>query len=294
MALVEQIPSLVLFTMMLSMGMGLALEDFVRVVSRPRAALLGVFGQLVLLPAAAVAIALALGLPDLVAIGLLLIAACPGGTVSNAFSYLARGDVALSISLTAVSSLVAFVWIPGVFRVGLPLLGLDPAAIELPFLATTGRLFVTVCLPVFLGMGVRRSRPELAVRWQAPILNGSIAVMMLLVAALPFQLLAEGVDLWTLAARGTPAVLLLLGITIGTTALLGRMLGIRGERARTLWIEVGIQNFALAMVIALSLLKKPEVLGTALIYLPAMLGAATLVVLSGRLQQGAPVARATE
>lgn len=282
MTVVEQIPSLVLFSMMLAMGMGLTVADFARVIGEPRAAVIGSLGQLVLLPVAALVIARALALSETVGVGLLLIAVCPGGTISNAYSLMARGDVALSISLTAVSSLVSFVWLPAVFGIGLSVLSAEAGALELPFLPTAVRLFVTVCLPVFLGMVILRRRPSFAARSRQPILKGSIGVLLAMIVSLPFSLVAEDVNLWELAMVGTAPVLLLMAVTVGVTGLAARVAQLDGQRTRTLVIEVGIQNFALAMVLALSILKEPTYLGTALIYLPAMLVFAGGVVMWGR------------
>ena len=283
MIVLEAIPSLTLFCLMLAMGMGLRVADFTHVLSEPLAALLGIVGQLIVLPAVAISIALLLALPGPVAVGLLLIAACPGGTVSNAFTWLARGDMALSISLTAVSSLVAFLWVPAVLGLGLSALEVHDAAIALPFAETAQRLIVTTALPLVLGMAVLRARPHWAARVQRPLMIGSISVLMLLVLALPVQLAADdSVDLVGLFASGLVAVSLLLAIMTGSALLAARMARLERRSGVTLAIEVGIQNFNLAMVIALSILREPIYLGTGIVYLFAMIGVAQGLVWLGR------------
>jgi BASS family bile acid:Na+ symporter len=282
MILLEQLPSLTLFVMMLAMGMGLTLDDFARGARRPRAALLGLVAQLVILPLAAAGIALGLALPQPVAAGLLLIAVCPGGTTSNAFSYLARGDVALSVSLTAMTSLTAFLWIPTVLAWGLPLLRVGSEAIELPFQETVVRVLLTTGLPLAAGMALRSGRPGLVARWRRSLLIGSIGVLLLLIAGLPVRLAAEQVELTELFATAGPAVFLLLLVSAGGALALARLCRVGRRQSITLAIEVGIQNFNLAMVLALAVLAEPRFLGAAIVYLPAMLLFAGGLVWLGR------------
>jgi BASS family bile acid:Na+ symporter len=268
---VRHVPSATLFAMMLAMGLGLAADDFRRVVREPRAALAGVLGQLVWLPLLAILLALLLPLEPSVAVGLLLIAACPGGATSNAFSHLARGDLALSISLTAVSSLVAFLHLPLVLAVGTGLLDLEAARVSLPVRDTVLPLLLTTAAPVLAGMALRRLRPALAARWRGPLLNASTAVLLLLVVALPVRLAASEVDLGRIFVQSSAAVLLLLGGAMGGALLAARVLRLDPRQAATVSIEVGIQNFALAMVVALSLLDEPRYLAAGIAYLPFML-----------------------
>jgi BASS family bile acid:Na+ symporter len=289
MIFLEQLPSLTLFVMMLAMGMGLEISDFVEVLRKPRAALLGVIGQLVALPLAALAIASLLGLPKDIAAGLMLIAVCPGGTSSNAITVLARGDVALSISLTTFSSFIAFLWVPLVLGWGFMALEIQDSTIELPFLSTTLRILFTTGLPVIFGIALRRVRPALAGRLERPLLNGSITILLLMIAGLPFQLAAESVDLVELFITATPAVLLLLVSTIAIALATARLFGVDQRQSITLGVEVGIQNFNLAMVLALSILAQPRLLGTAIVYLPAMFAFAGGLVWLGRRGTDEPI-----
>jgi len=280
--LVAQIPSATLVVMMFAMGLGLTPADFARVLKQPRAALLGVTGQLVVLPALALAVAISLPLSPTVAAGLMLLAACPGSSSSNALAHLARGDLALSISLTAVSSLVAFAWLPAVLALALPLLDREAAGITLPFAGTVGHLALTIAAPIVAGLVARGLRPDLAERWRGPLLKGSIGVLLLLIAALPFGLAARGVDLASLLRQATGAVVLLLAATTGLALLAARAARLDRSQSVTLALEVGIQNFNLAMVVALQLLREPELLGTAIAYLPAMLATGGGLVACGR------------
>jgi len=277
------VPTLTLFVMMLAMGMTLRTEDFARVVTRPKAFAVGAFGQLVALPAAAFAIARALELRPEVAIGLMLIAACPGGVTSDVVADLARGDTALSILLTAFSSLVAFLTVPIVVNLGLIGFGVQATEIRLPLAETALKLFSTTALPVFVGMAVLAYRPLLAARWQRPLLYSSAGILILLILALGFRMMLE--DLSGVLDSALPVALL-----VTTMTLLGlgaaRALRIDAAQGRTIAIEIGLQNFNLAMVLALSILHEERYLGPALLYLPTMFGAATIVILASRFRSG--------
>lgn len=288
MILLEQLPSLVLFTLMLAMGMELTPGDFRRVASQPRAALLGLAGQLVFLPLLAFLIAREFAPSGPIAVGLLLIAACPGGTTSNAFSYLARGDVALSISLTACSSLVAFLWVPLVLGLAVPLLHVHDARVVLPFRQTAVPILLTTAVPVVAGMQLARHRPAFCSRWQQPLLKGSIGVLMLLIVGLPVQLAARSVDLPSIFRQAAAPVLLLLASTTGIALAASRLANVGRRRAITIAIEVGIQNFALAMMLALSVFREPTFLATGIVYLPAMLLVASGLVWLGRQASATP------
>ena len=273
-----------LFCMMLAMGMGLRPDDFQRVLREPRSFLFGVVGQMMLLPLAAFGIAFVLDLSPALAIGLILIAACPGGATSNALCQYARGDVALSISLTAVSSLASFLSVP--FLVGLALGAFaeadsgDGSAISLSFVDTALRLSTSTALPILLGMAVLRWRPVAAARVRGPVLGIATAIVLMLVVGLGFAL--TGSEASRLLVSAGPAVLLLIATMYAIAVAGGRALCVSPVVQRTVAIEFAIQNFNLAMVIALSLLNERLYLGTALIYLPAMLLAGGGMILASR------------
>ena len=277
----NDIPALTLFAMMLAMGMTLGPSDFRRIVVQPRAFALGTVGQLLLLPALAFGLAWAFGLEGEMAIGLVLIAACPGGTTSNAISYLARGDVALSISLTAVSSSVAFLTVP--FVVGLAIAGFatEGPELSLPFAESAVRLGLTTALPVALGMIVRAFWPRAAERWHRPLLNVTLSVLLLLILALFVSLTQQDITWSRLVMQGTPPVVALL-LVMTTFGLLGaRALGLDAAQGHTIAIELGIQNFVLAMVVALTMLERPEYLGVALLYAATMFAPAFAMAVRG-------------
>ena len=276
------IPTLTLFAMMLAMGMTLRLDDFRRIAMHPGPIGFGLLGQLVLLPLAAFAIAALLALPQTYAIGLVLIAACPGGVTSNVLAHYARGDTALSISLTAFSSLVAFATVPLIVTLGIRAFGGASGAIELSAAEMAWTLLLTTALPVFLGMAALRYRPHLAARLQRPLLLGSTGVLLLLVAGLGVSLWSSEENIASLFGRTLPAVALLIGVMTGFGMLGARALGLDAAQGRTIAIELGIQNFNLAMVVAVTVLDEPRYVGPALIYLPVMFVFAFGLIAAGR------------
>jgi len=283
------VPTTTLFAMMLAMGMTLRGEDFARVVGAPRPVGFGLLCQMVLLPGTAFAIAWLLSLPGEVAIGLILVAACPGGVTSNALAHYARGDTALSVSLTALSSGFAWLTVPLVVGLGLATFGAPGAAIALSPTEAVATLFSTTALPVALGMLCLHFRPKLARRLSRPLLLVSTVLLMMLVAGLGFSLARSEHGVAGLLGRALPAVLLLLGTMTVLGYVGAKLLGLAEAGRRTVLVEVGIQNFNMAMVLALNVLHAPRYLGPALVYLPVMLVFALLLIMATRRGRGAEV-----
>ena len=282
------IPTLTLFLMMLALGMTLRVDDFRRLAVLRRAVALGLAGQLVALPAVAFLLAHAFSLPRTQAIGLVIIAACPGGVVSNVLTRFARGDVALSISLTAASSIVAFVTVPFVVGLAMETFGGEGARIELGFVEMAVPLFGTTALPALAGMAVLRFRPRWAERLERPLLAVSTTVLMLLIAGLTVGMVrsAGELSLGSLFASATAPVVALVAITMGLGVFGARALGLDGATTRTIALEIGLQNFNLALVVAMSMLGEQRYAGPAVIYLPTMFAFASAVIAIGRAEPG--------
>lgn len=276
------IPTATLALMMLALGMELGAGDFARLLQAPRAALLGLGGQLLVLPGTAFIMALTLPLSPTTAIGIILLAACPGGATSNMFSRYARGDIALSIALTAVSSLAAPLTVPLIVGAGLWLLTGTEASIEVSLQEMIVTLLVTTALPVIAGMALLHYAPALARRIRGRLLAAATAVMVLLVIGLAVNTARVQPDVAGMFARSAFAVLLLMTICATMAALAARWAGVPGPQSRTLVLEVGVQNINLALVVAISLLGEPGYLGPTLVYLPFMLLFGGAVVTLGR------------
>lgn len=278
------IPTLTLFAMMLALGMTLRSDDFTRILGVRAAVLLGLGGQLVLLPLVAFAVAHLFALPPTQAIGLVLIAACPGGVVSNVLTRLARGDVALSISLTAASSVLSFVTLPFVVGLAMEAFGGTGPRVSLSFAEMAIPLFGTTALPVLLGMTVLRLRPALAERLHRPLLAVSSGILVLLIVGLTVGVAgsADELSLPALVRSATPAVVALVASTMAIGLLGARALGLEGATARTIALEIGLQNFNMAVVVAMGVLGEQRYAGPALVYLPVMFSFSFAVILLGR------------
>lgn len=240
-----QLPGLIvplLIVIMFSMGLSLTVADFKRVVSRPKAVGLGLALQYAVMPLAALAIGTALGLPLEFVVGMVLVGCSPGGTASNVMAYLARADVALSVTLTAVSSLAAVVLTPTLAWL---LVGQSvPVAVG----SMLGSVVQIVLLPIAAGVvintfwgdrldAVRSILPKVAI--------AAILVIIAVIVALNRDELAEAGALILLGAFLQNVTGLVAGYSIA------RVLGFDRTVARTISIEVGMQNSGLAVALAL-------------------------------------------
>ncbi len=159
---------LALAIIMLGLGLSLTVADFTRVAKFPKPVVLGLFCQILLLPLACFFIAKAFGLAPALAVGLMLLAASPGGTTANLFSHLAHGDVALNITLTAINSVLAILTLPLVVNLSLAhFMGAD-GSLPLQFDKMV-QVFVIVLVPVAIGMGLRQRWPAFAARMEKPV-----------------------------------------------------------------------------------------------------------------------------
>jgi BASS family bile acid:Na+ symporter len=227
----------------------------------PRATAVGLFGQMLLLPAVGLAFAHWPGFSSDVAIGVVIMTACPGGVTSNVFSYLARANIALSVTLTSLSSMLCFVTIPLWIHLGVELFapeaGVGGAPIRLPLGRTVVQLFVVTLLPVAIGMGVRQRWPAFSGRVRAP-LRRSMALLM--VAAVTSIVVSEWESLVGNFETAAIAALVLVSGMLGLAYGLARAGRLAERDAFTISIEVGLQNGALATMIVVTLLQRPELL----------------------------------
>lgn len=244
-----------LFIIMLGMGLSLVVADFTRVFGRPRAFGIGMLNQLILLPLLAFAIAWAYSLSPEFAVGLVLVAACPGGVTSNLITHVSRGDTALSISLTAINSFVTVFSIPLIVGYALDLY-LSGGTIQLPILETMAKIFGITVLPVSIGMMIRGRAPAFAQTMERPVRLASTVLFVLIVVGI---IVAN----WQLLKDNLPnmlAMLLTLNLaTMGLGFAMSRLTGLNLREAITITIESGIQNGTLAIVIATSILKRGDI-----------------------------------
>ena len=217
---------------------------------RPAAVVAGLLGQLALLPLIAFGVGLAFRLPPVYFLGLLLVACCPGGSSSNVFSMLAKGDVALSVTLTALSSLITLFTIPLVMGFAARFVAVHAsAAIELPVGKLLVQNIVLLFLPMLCGALFRHWRPRAARRVHE--LLGRVAFPALMLLAAVFFVQYASTILENLGVLGLAAGALIL-LAMAGGSLLARLFRLRRAVRRTIVIEVGMQNAAQAIAVATS------------------------------------------
>lgn len=271
---------LALAFIMFALGLTLTVGDFARVFARPKAMAVGLFGQVVLVPLVGLAVAVASGLPPEMAAGLMIVAACPGGASSGLITHLARGDTALSISLTAVTSVAAVVTMP--FVIDLSLRYFTGAGIDggLPVGKLVRGVFFLTTVPVALGMLLKHLRPRLTARIVKATERIATALFLLIVLttfASQRQALADN-----FAAVG-PAALAqnLAAMTVGFAV--AALAGLAARDRIAIVIECGLHNAAVGIFIAATVLQAPRMTVPSVVYALLMnVTALTLIFLMRR------------
>ena len=253
---------LALFAVLFGMGLSLVPEDFRRVFRHPKAKLVGLACQLLVLPITAFALALLFRLPGELAVGLMVLAACPGGATSNVITHLSKGDTALSVTLTAISSMVCVFTIPWIIGWSMDWFMGGSAAVQLPFWKTLGQLTVVTILPIVCGMAVRAARPVLARKLERPASILALVFLALIIAAA----VAREKDLAHQFAVAGPAAITLNILTMVLGFAAGWLFGLPKSQRITISIEAGIQNGTLALAIALGLLDSARIAMPAVVY----------------------------
>ncbi len=242
---------------MLAMGLELSGRDFRRVVEMPRAVVTGLLAQLVLLPALAFVLALGLQAPPPIAVGMMILAACPGGPPSNVLSYLAGAHIALSVTLTALSSVLAVVTVPLIVNLGLAAFYDGPAEVRLPIPQTLAQLGLLTILPIGTGIYLRARYPTRVERWRLRIKRTALSLFAVAAIVIVYDSWAEFARHFAAGALASVA-LCWCALALGyVTASLVRL----DHRDRvTIALEVGVQNIALASLIILAQLNRPELI----------------------------------
>ena len=253
----------ILTLLMFDLGLSLRFEDFGKVFRHPWPIVVALFGQLVLLPAIALGLAYLFQLPPVFFIGLVLIACCPGGSSSNVFSKLAKGDVALSVTLTAISSVITLFTIPFIMSWATRLVG-DSVGISLPVGNLIKQNLVLMLLPVLLGIGLHYAWPQAAEKTDKVL--SKLAFPLLLVLITVFYIQHHRTILDNIGVLGACVTALIL-LAIGCSSLLSRLVRNDAQQRRTVIIEVGMQNAAQAIAIASS----PLIFANEVMAIPAIL-----------------------
>lgn len=238
----------ILTLLMFDLGLALRFEDFGKVFRHPWPIAVALVGQLVFLPAIALGLAYLLKLSPVFFIGLVLIACCPGGSSSNVFSKLANGDVALSVTLTALSSIITLFTIPVIMGWATRLVG-ESVGITLPVGNLIKQNLVLMLLPVLLGIGLHYAWPKTAEKVDKILTK--LAFPLLLVLITVFYIQHRHTIMDNIGVLGLCVTALIL-LAIGLSSLLSRLVRNDARQRRTVVIEVGMQNAAQAISIASS------------------------------------------
>jgi bile acid:Na+ symporter, BASS family len=267
-----------LMLIMFSMGLTLALRDFVAVVREPKTVGAGFATHLLVLPLLGLAIGWLFQLPPELALGLFVISLCPAGTTSNALTFVGRGNVALAVMLTALTSLVTVFTIPLLLSWALPFFLGGREGVAVPTLSVPNTIMQLVritVLPMIAGMVIHRFLPNAAAR-MARWLRPTAFVVLVVVIGTSVLVSAEMVLRNLIAA--TPAIYALNIAAMAFGLLLGRMIGASSRDAMTLSIETGVQNVTLAIFLTLNVLGSLPLAVTQNIYGVVMLLNASLLI----------------
>jgi BASS family bile acid:Na+ symporter len=269
---------LALFIIMLGMGLSLVVDDFRRVLRFPGAVAIGLLLKLVLIPMLTFGILLLFPLQPELAVGFILLAACPGGATTNLITNLAKGDVALSITLTAIASVITVFTIPVMVNMGLEHFMGESREIHLPFGRTVVQILAITVVPVLIGMALNARWPVLSKKAEQPVKIISAVFLVLIIAAALLKEQDNVVDFFQKA--GPVAIILnLLGMILGyiVTWLLTR----RKQQAVTVGVEVGIVNGTLGITIAAGILGNSVMTIPSAIYSIIMFPSVLLLVWLG-------------
>lgn len=262
---------LALAIIMFGLGLDLTVADFRRVGRAPRAVAVALACQVVLLPAVCFGLVLLFDLPALLGIGMLLLAASPGGTTANLFSLLFRGDVALNITLTAINTVIAVVTLPLI--TGLAIAWYDRSDdVSMPLVEIV-KVFVLILLPVGIGMLVNRRAPSFARRMDRPVRIGSAVILAVLVLGILLDQRENAGDY--LADVGLIAALF-CAISLVVGYVVPKAFGVTGPQAIASSMEVGVHNATLAIFVAVEVLDEVEVSVPAAVYSLIMFAFAAL------------------
>ena len=246
MEIVTKIAPIVLALIMLGLGLGLSIKDFTRILRTPKDFFVGFFSQLVILPIIALGVALILDLPTTIAVGLMIIAAAPGGVTSNVLTKFANGDVALSISLTAVVSLISIISVPFVVITSASILGVTVAEdISMTGIALKMALVVTV--PVIIGM-IIRGFAENFISSKINIINKLTGWLFVIVFIAIW--IEEKDNIFTYLAQAGLAVLILNVVMMTLAYFIAKKFVTGIPQQKCIALECGLQNGTLAVFVA--------------------------------------------
>ncbi len=252
-----------LMIVMIGMGLSLTTKDFKRIVLYPKAIILGMINQLVFLPLVAYVLISFFDVRPELAIGLIILAACPGGPTSNLITHLCKGDTALSVSLTAVSSILTLFTIPLILEWSVQYYSAQDTVIEINRLDIFKDLLLVSLVPIALGMLIKHYKSDFAVKMEKPVKIASALILLVLIVGLTIKERANIIPYFSevgLSALSLNIVSLALGFTTA------RLMGLNKQQSISISIESGIQNGTLAIGIAIGILHNSDYAIPAAVY----------------------------
>ena len=247
MEIVTKIAPIALALIMLGLGLGLTTKDFLRVINNPKDFTVGIVCQLILLPIVAYALVLILRLPVEIAIGLMIIAAAPGGVTSNVLTKFANGDVALSISLTAIISLISIISVPFIVLTSASLLGVTDFSSDITMTGIALKMALVVSVPVIIGMIIRKFA-ENFISSNLNIINRITSILFIVVFAAIW--IEERENIFNYLAQAGIAVLILNIVMMTLAFYIAKFFAMAVPQRKCISLECGLQNGTLAVFVA--------------------------------------------
>ncbi len=261
--IIEKLLPLALAFIMLILGLGLTIGDFARVFLQPRAIVIGLVSQVLMLPIFALGISTLFPLSSEMAVGLILLSACPGGASAGLITKLAGGETALSISLTAITSVLAVFSVPLIVNFALQHHTGMIVTTVLPVLDIVRGVFIITTVPVALGMLLRHFKPQWVARIDA-LANRMVTGLLILIVIATF--VSQRQALFDHLPSIGPATLALCVLTMAAGYLLAAMMRIGRPGRIAIAVESGLQNAALAIFLAVSVLQMPALAVPGVVY----------------------------
>ena len=247
MEIVTKIAPIALALIMLGLGLGLTIQDFTRVAKQPKDFFVGLLCQLILLPIIAFILIKILNTPLELALGVMIIAAAPGGVTSNILTKFANGDVALSVSLTAIISLISIVSVPFIVFKSADLLQVNYSLVEISMTGISLKMFIVVTLPVIIGMIIRKFATNFIITNNNLIQKISIALFIIVFLAIWVE---ERENILSYLAQAGLITLILNVVMMVTGFYVAKMFATGIEQRKCISLECGLQNGTLAVFVA--------------------------------------------
>ena len=241
---------------MFGMGLTLVINDFGRLLIYPKEVIIGLFNQLIFLPLIGFLIILLFDLNSSMAIGIMILSLCPGGPTSNLITQVARGNIGLSVTLTALASLITVFTIPIILSEAITYFsGETDVVIELPVLQTMLQILIITVIPVSIGMVIRKKNEDFALRMEKPMRVASTVLFIIIF----LLVMIANKDLIIQAMKEVGLATLLLNLSTMTLGYItAKIFGMEGKSQISITVESGIQNGTLAFVIATTILNNVE------------------------------------